>query len=185
MALPGPEVGRPRGHRVGGAGAHGGVHGRELAGAVPARGTAPLRRGSAQTAGGVDGAPSSGPWRRPGGQLGRPPHQLLLTSAAEPRGAKASIPGQKGAPRTLSTRGSNIGRTLAFFSTPPGARPSRGSLKANPKKGGRLQRCIPKKRGRCPRPAHPETWELWGTEKGGGRNIPRTQNAHASFSRVF
>jgi len=33
------------------------------------------------------------------GRLGRPPHQLLLTSAAEPGGAKASIPGQeRGAP---------------------------------------------------------------------------------------
>jgi clan AA aspartic protease len=49
-----------------GAGVHVGVHGRELAGAVPAQGTAPSRRGSAQTAG-VNGAPSSGPWRRPGG----------------------------------------------------------------------------------------------------------------------
>jgi len=68
VALPGPEVGRPRAHRVGEAGAHGGVHGRGLAGAVPARGTVPLRRGGAQTAG-VNGALSSGPWRRPGGGL--------------------------------------------------------------------------------------------------------------------
>ncbi len=50
VSLPGPEVGRPRGHRVGGAEAYGGVHGRGFAGAVPARGTVPLRRGSARTA---------------------------------------------------------------------------------------------------------------------------------------
>jgi hypothetical protein len=68
VALPGPEVGRPRAHRVGGAGAHGGLHGRGLAGAVPARGTVPSRRGSAQTAG-ANGAPSSGQRRRPGGGL--------------------------------------------------------------------------------------------------------------------
>jgi len=34
VVLPGPEVGRPRGHRVRGAGAHGGVNGGELAGAI-------------------------------------------------------------------------------------------------------------------------------------------------------
>ena len=65
VVLPGPVVGRPRGHRVRGAGTYGGVHDRELAGAVSARGSVPLRRGSAQTAGAT--APRRGHRsRRPG-----------------------------------------------------------------------------------------------------------------------
>jgi hypothetical protein len=85
-----------------------------------------------------------------GGWLGRPPRQLLLTSTAEPRGAKASIPGQKGTLRTLNTRGLNIGADLSISWRPaghPAGRPSEPRWpQGNPRKMCPVARWQPKKK---------------------------------------
>ena len=194
VALPGPEVGRPRAHRVGGAGAHdGGVHGRGLAGAVPARGTARYRSIASVEARKLPAAWTAPPPRGRGAGRGAawPAAAPTFTDFTNIRrgaswGEGVDSGTRKGRPGRCTRGGRTSGRTLASLSAPRSARPSRGSLKANPKKGGRLQGCIPKKRGRCPRLARPETWELWGPKRGGGTfPVPKTRTrASPGFSRT-
>ena len=143
-------------------------------------GTVPLRRWKRANCRRRGRRPLLGAVAPAGGQLGRPPHQLLPTlptSAAGPRGAKASIPGQeRGAPdvahegvehrggpwHPLAPRGAPVRAAEASRRTPKKAA---GCKVASQKRGGGVLGWRVRKLG------------SFGDRKGGAEHSPYPKRA--------